>query len=185
MMDKIKQHKKMIIATFAALIIGVGFGRYLSPEKVEIKVEKVEIEKIVTVEKKVFVKQETKKTSKKKNTKTKKVTKPDGTIIEEKIETEEDVTFADNREKEGSETSKSNEKTKINKREKEVKYNSKRVRVSGLVGIKSPSSVPSEVFVQPNLMYGVHATYNFFGPVSIGMFGTSTDEFGISIGWEF
>ena len=185
MLDKIKEHKITIIATVIALILGVAAGRYATPEKkVTIFEEKI-VEKIVVVEKRIVVKVETKKTSKKKLVKTKKITKPDGTIIEEKIETEEDTTFADNREKEGTETNINKTKEVIVKKKREIKYNTKRLSLSLMVGAGGLDSArASSVFRRHPIMYGVHATYKMFGPVSVGAFGTTTSEFGLSIGIE-
>lgn len=181
-----KGNKKSIISVLVALIVGVGFGRYATPEKVKTEYEKVFVDKIVTVEKKVYVKVETKTQEKKKNKKTRKVTKPDGTVIEETIESEEDSTFAGVDERAGEEKGSSSETTSTNKKLKDVKYDTKRLSVSVLAGINASDRLPSEAFNDTsNLMYGVHATYQFMGPFSVGAFGTTTKEFGISVGISF
>ena len=185
MLGIVKNNKKILVVALISLIIGVGVGRYATPEKVEVRYEKVEIEKIVTVEKKIYVKQEVKKTSKKKKTKSTKITKPDGTVIESTIEEEEDVAFADTREKEGSETSESNESSTRTNKTKETKYDTKRLRVSALVGVTSSSYMLSDPFDEYNVIYGVHASYKFFGPISVGVFGLTSNTIGLSLGFDF
>jgi len=187
MKEILKKNRSMIIAVVLSLIIGVGFGRYATPEKVVIKTKNIEVERIVTVEKKVFIKQEIKKTAKKKHVITKKITKPDGTIVEEKIESEEDVTFADSTEKEATDLSNVKEKTTIKEVEKTTKYNTKKVQVSVLVGTSAltQSKDPFDFTGKYQLTYGVHATYQFLGPVSVGGYGISSGEFGVSVGFTF
>ena len=190
MKELLKKHRVTIITAIVSVIVGVGFGRYATPEKVITKIEEVEVEKVVLVEKKVFVKEEVKKTAKRQNTKTLKTTKPDGTIIEETVTSSEDITFADSKSKEGSEKSLETENLKVNKNSKQTDFDTKRLKVSALVGvqIKDSSTKPLGVLHDirnPNLVFGVHASYNFFGPVSVGAFGMSSKEFGVSIGFEF
>ncbi|RLF65330.1 MAG: hypothetical protein DRN30_04160 [Thermoplasmata archaeon] len=186
MFNMIINNKVVVISVIVSLILGVAVGRYATPEKKVTVFEEKIVEKVVVVEKRIIVKIETKKTSKKTLVKTKKVTKPDGTIIEEKVETEEDTTFVDHKEKEGTETTTNNEKTVDVKKKREIKYNTKKLHVSLLVGAAGLDSASTDnVFQRYPVMYGVHASYKFFGPVSIGAFGTSTNEFGISVGLEF
>ena len=186
MKDFLKKHRITAIVGLIALIIGVSFGRYATPEKVVIKTKEVEVEKIVVVEKKVLVKEEVKKTAKRKNISTKKVTKPDGTIIEETNESEEDVTFADTKEKEGSEVLTEKEAIKTTKAERETKFDTKRLKVSALVGVETDKvGGKSGLLKDPPMIYGIHASYSFFGPISVGAFGLTSKEFGISIGIQF
>lgn len=184
--EKAKENKRSIISVLIALVIGVGFGRYATPEKVKVEYEKVFVDKIVTVEKKVYVKVETKKTKSKKNKKTRKVTKPDGTIIEETIESEEDTTLANNKETGGEERGTSKETSNTKKKVKDIKYDTKRLSVSLLAGVDAPYSHDIEVLHKRfGMIYGVHATYQFMGPFSVGVFGTTSNEFGISVGMSF
>jgi len=175
------KNKSKIIVGLGALIVGLAFGRYAAPEKTKVVVEEIEIEKIIEVEKKIYIKEEVKKTASKTNTRTKKVTKPDGTIIEEKVESQEDVTFADTTQKEGSENTSLKESVSTNKTEKIVNYDKKKFKVSLLMSTNYEESALSV----PDLNYGVHATYNFFGPVSVGVFGLTSKEAGLSLGIEF
>jgi hypothetical protein len=177
-------NKKTFLVVLVALIIGVAFGRYATPERVRIEIEKVEVERVVEVEKRIMVKEEVKKTSIKRNTQTEKITKPDGTVIEKTSESEEDVTFADNREKEGSEKGTDRTTTSSETKKTDTKYNTKKVSVSVMAGVKDADS-SFEKRYSDYLMYGVHAAYRFAGPFSVGAFATTTNEFGLSIGMDF
>lgn len=190
MKESIKKHRITIIVAIVSVIVGVGFGRYATPEKVVTKIEEVEVERVVLVEKKVFVKEEVKKTAKRQNTKTLKTTKPDGTIIEETVTSSEDITFADSKSKEGSEKSLQTENTKKSQESKQTDFDTKRLKVSALVGvqIKDSSNKPLGVLHDirnPDPVFGIHASYNFFGPISVGAFGLTSRELGVSIGFEF
>jgi hypothetical protein len=181
LLSKVKEYKKIIIAVFVALVVGVAAGRYATPEKVikekEFVIKEVEIEKIV----KVMVKEEQKKTETKKSKTTKKVTNPDGTVTEETKETEEDLTFIDRSEKEKESKETSSEKSISGNSKKETKFNTKKVSVSVLAGIKSGP----EWYSYPETVFGAHIKYNFLGPVSVGAFGTTSNEFGLSVGIDF
>lgn len=181
MLDKIKSYKNTIYAVLIALIVGVAAGRYATPEKVikekEFVIVEKEVEKIV----KVMVKEEQKKTETKKSKTTKKVTKPDGTVTEETKETEEDLTFAETKEKEENSKESSNEKSLSGKTNKETKFNTNKLSVSALAGI----ATKKEWYKSPDFIYGAHAKYNFLGPISVGAFGMSSNEVGISIGIDF
>lgn len=184
MIKKLKQNKAMVVAILASLVIGVAFGRWATPEKVVKVVETVEIEKEIVIEKKVLVKEEVKKSAKRVNKKTKKVTKPDGTVIEESVESTEDVKFADTSSKEGSSTEAIRSSTSVSKKEQSTAYKSKYLSVSLLAGAYRPSDEPGR-YRGLDLMYGLHAQYRFLGPVSVGAFATTTNEYGLSVGIEF
>lgn len=181
MLDKIKSYKKMIIAVIISLIVGVAGGRYATPSKVikekELVIVEKEVEKIV----KVFIKEEKKKTETKKSKETKKVTNPDGTVTEETKETEEDLTFTDTNEKEHNSKETSNETTVSGKTTSETKFNTNKISASALIGIQAKK----EWYNKPDFVYGAHAKYNFLGPVSIGVFGMSSNEAGLSVGIDF
>lgn len=178
-----KVSKTKVIVFVVVFVLGAALGRYATPEKVTVEIEKVEVERIVEIEKKVFVKDETKKTSVKRNTQTEKVTKPDGTIIEKTSESEEDITFATN--KEGESTEKGTEKTSSTSESKktETKYDTKKLSASLMAGVKTDT--PDNASFDNYLMYGVHVSYRFAGPFSVGVFGTTTSEFGVSVGLDF
>lgn len=184
MLSSVLNNKKMIMTVSAALLSGVVFGRYLAPKKVEIEIKEVEVERVVVVEKKVLVKEEVKQSSQKVNTETRTITKPDGTVIEEKVESREDITFADRREGSRSESSTLDERMTSREETRRTEHGSSLLRVSGMIGAKS-SEVSSLSEYRQFMIYGAHAQYRIFGPVSVGVFGLTSKEFGVSIGIDF
>lgn len=167
------------------LAVGVGFGRFLTPAEVSIKTETVEVEKVVTVEKVVYVKEEIRKTDSKKVTETKKITKPDGTVIEETKESNQDTTFSDNSEKVATDKSVTKEETTVHTKDVERKYDTKKAHVSLLAGVDTGGFSGIRSLKPSVVVYGLHASYSFFGPISVGVFGTSTKEVGASVGLDF
>lgn len=180
-MDNLKKAGAVLLL----LAIGVGFGRYLTPAEINIKTETIEVEKIVAVEKVVYVKEETRKTDSKKITETKKTTKPDGTVIEETKESNQDTTFSDNSQKVIKDKAIIKENISTNTKKTEKKHDTKKAHVSILAGVDSKEFNGIEDLVPQEMVYGIHASYSFFGPISVGMFGTTSKEFGLSVGLDF
>jgi len=185
MISKIKENKITVFIAVACLVIGVAFGRWAAPEKVEYKKEIVEVTKEIVVEKKVFIKEEIKKEDKKKTKIVKKITKPDGTIIEETIESEEDSSFVGNTEKDQTDSSSESESSKSKTTEKETTNDKKKLQVSILAGLEVDKSTENDPFGNYKYVYGVHAAYSFFGPISVGAFGTTSNQLGLSVGISF
>lgn len=149
---------KVIIST-VVILISFAAGRFSSPEKIKIETKIVEVEKKIS------------KTDKKKDTRVKVVTveRPDGT--KETTKTIESTATSQNT----SASSKSSDSHSVN----ETTRSSSRLNLSVLGGVSySP-------FVGVKPVVGGHISKDIVGPISVGIWGTSNIEGGISLGVTF
>lgn len=162
--------KKPIVLIGLALLLGVAIGRYATP----VRIKTVEKEKIVTV-----VQKDTDKTTDKKNTTHEqiikvKITHPDGTI-EEREETIKDA----NQIVDVDLHTTTNTSTEIDKSKETIKDSTKpNWLIAGTAGVS---------FANKGLdsSYGIHVQRRILGPIFIGVYGNTTNQYGISAGLEF
>ncbi len=146
------------------MLLAFAGGRYLTPTKV--KVEK----QIVEVEKKV------KDTESEKNhhkeTTVVEITRPDGTK-ETTTKTVED-SQANRKTSEKDDTSRKETDTK------ETTYATQKIHVMGMAGTLIPTDLK-----QLAPIYGLSISKDFIGPLNIGAFGFTNHVFGLSVGISF
>lgn len=171
-MEFLNKNKWLILGAILLFVFGLSIGRYATPPDKVTKIEKVEIEKIV------YIKEQEKVEQKKKFKHTIEKTLPDGTIIKDTIETDEQNLFV--KEKEQSQE----EKASSSKEEKEVGVTSKgRWLINGMVGADVSSGIDGQI--KEILVYGIQVDYRILGPIHIGAWGVTSKEAGLSVGLEF
>lgn len=153
--------KTKSIIIVVCLACAYAFGRYSAPEKI------ITETKIVEVDKKTD--KTDSDTEKYKKTTTEVVVSPDGTKKETTTITEDTNRHTDKESIEDS--SKSQEDKKV------IIGASGHLNASVLVGadISSPYG----------LIYGLHMSRNFIGPITLGVFGMTNKTVGISLGLTF
>lgn len=157
--------RNQIIGLIVALAVAFASGRYLTPTKT------ITETRIVEVEKKSGSKNTDKEVKKTKTTTTTVVIRPDGTREETTVVVEGYESDTSSKEKEKSETSKSDENRK------EVIKTVGRTRISALAGF-TPFSITAPV-------YGAHVSSQLLGPISVGAFGLTSGVVGVSLGLDF
>lgn len=169
-MSKSKQYLVVIVGIFVLLGAGYSIGRYFAPAKITEKIVEKEVIKTVEVIKEVKVEN--------KDVKTKIVIeeKPDGTKtttteIEDKTKT--DTT---------TDTAKTDESTKTKDTFKETVFAKPQWRIGVLGGVSASSLNFTET---PRLVYGGLIEKRIFGPVSAGVWATSSKDIGVLATWEF
>jgi hypothetical protein len=165
--------KICIIVIAIATVVGYGFGRFTTPEKVVTKVETVEV--IKEVIKEVKIKDEKKKETVKRKTKTVIKEYPDGRKITEIYEVTEDTIFVETQEivdlrKQIEDLKKQNESKIIISQKPQWKF-------QGLAGV--------EITRPTKPIYGLGVERRIIGPIFMGVYGKSNSEAGVSLSLEF
>ncbi len=155
-------NKIKIILIIAALTVSFAAGRYSVPTHTVTEAEKLEVEKIIETRNAEIEKERHKKTT------ITEITRPDGTkekttVIESDTKTEK---------KDNSSTTTDTTKLELDK--KEVVKDSGRVTLSVLAG--APVHGP----LAP--IFGVSMTAPVLGPITVGVWGLTTSEVGVSLG---
>lgn len=162
--------KVRIIIVVVSLGTAFAVGRYTVPEKIKTVVQTVEVEKKVVT-----------------------------TDTDKKEKKHKEVVVTDTKNKDGSETTttktvedtnldnKTNDKIADNTSDtktdsKEVTKTGSRLNISALGGV--PISLSSGPGIG-KFVYGVHVSRDLIGPISVGLWGLSSSEFGMSIGLTF
>lgn len=184
-MNYIKQYRNILIAILVSLLVGGAFGRWITPEKIEIVKEQVEVEIEKVVEKKVYVTKYVEKKTKKTVKHTKKITKPDGTVIEETSEKEEDTSVVDNSTKKEDSTDSESTSEKSEKYTKKVKNVKRKWHAVAMVGVDPDREINDISEFENKMTYGAMVDYKLFGPISVGVYGTTAVEFGLTVGLDF
>jgi hypothetical protein len=149
--------RKAGLILLVLMTVSFAAGRFLAPERVEIKKE------IVTVE----VERKEKSTEKDRDTETIEITRPDGTKIKKK----KTKTHTETQEKSEKDTTTKETETK-------VVENSRRLQVSVLAG-------PDFTNLSAPIVYGAHISRPFLGPITLGVWALSSGVGGVSIGLQF
>lgn len=157
------------IASAVILIIGTAIGYYLAPTKVKVET------KIVEVEKKTEQRKTDTDRDKRKETTVTEITKPDGTkeVVTRTVE--------DTKTTRKTETEIEEDRKRNTERKEETSKSGRLLGLSLLTGVSGLSNGLTSV----QMVYGVHATYTVFGPVSLGVWGMSNVSGGLSVGFNF
>lgn len=159
MLNNLSRRTKIIVSV-VALAISFAFGRYLTPTKTETK--------IVTITKEVESKQTDKDTNDHKKTVIHEIVKPSG-------EKDTTTTITDDRSSDTKiDDNKTTDVTKIN--DKTVTRGDSKVTISALGGYS---------FDSRRVEYGASVTKPVLGPITLGIYGLTAPEFGVSLGLQF
>lgn len=158
--------RKQIIIAVLLLAGAFALGRYMTPEKIEIK------EKIVYKEKTDTDKKTDTERNKEKHTVTVEEVRPDGTkIITTKIDENTGT-------KRITDTHEHKEVLLTDEKSETVEMGRNRVTISALGGLDIRDFTKPPVF-------GAHITKPFLGPIVIGVWGLSSATGGVSLGLQF
>jgi hypothetical protein len=158
-------NRKYVIAAVLALAASFAFGRFTAPARVEVKKE------IVTVEVEKKSTQKDQSVDQNKKTTEIELTRPDGTKIKKKVTQSEKQT--------NTQVDQLVEHAaKTQETESKVIETASRLTVSLIAG-------PNFTDFKAPLTYGCHISRPFFGPVTLGVWGLSSGQGGISLGLQF
>lgn len=170
--EKFTVYRPYVISSVVMLLVGLVTGRYLAPEKVQVKIQ----EKIVT---KTVVKWKTKYVKSQKNDKETIIVEtkyPDGTIKREKRIIDRGTLQVDLT-KEGSKS----DQTTVSKDLEYAKTSARDWHVSLL----ATNTYPENNVLSDNISYGIHAERRIIGPFYVGVYGTTNKNYGLSLGYDW
>jgi hypothetical protein len=167
---KLKEKKNLILGALVLFIVGGLIGRYLAPEKIQIKVQEKEVIKEVIKYK------ESKKSTENKDKQVIIIETrlPDGTITKETRILDKGVVVVD--------VKKDLEDRKESSKETKTEITKDSPKDWNIAALATPSHLEDSIFATGSLAYGLHVQRRIIGPFQLGAFGITNKTYGFSIG---